>query len=150
VLPLIAKRSACNIAPLYESIAYMLFKRWDAARQLQRYARDELACMADISAAAREEETGSEALLVKVCARDSACDRGLSRAGQAVKPEDATPISSVGPFIDIVKEVDAGIREAERIVLSLVRVERRICSGRKEIERVWNTSQLWKRRTTAS
>lgn len=121
-MPLIAERLTCYIAALCESIAYVLVERGDIARQLPRNARDELACVVCISTAAREEEAGSEALLVIKFAGHGASNRRLSRTGQAMQPENA--VSAIGPVIYLLEEVDARIVKAFWVV-SLVCVESR-------------------------
>ena len=77
----------------------MLMKSWDIVRQLYSNSHVELACMADISIASWEEEAGSETLLLEVVPSNSARNRGLSRAGQTVQPEDTPLILSVSPVI---------------------------------------------------
>ena len=62
----------------------MLAKGRYVARQLPRNACDELAGMAYVSTASREEEAGSKALLVEVSTGHGARNRRLPRAGQAV------------------------------------------------------------------
>ena len=84
MLPLVTERLAHNVAPLYESIAYMLVKSRYVTCQLQRNARDEFACMAYISTASREEEAGSETLLVEASTGHGARNCRLPRTGQAI------------------------------------------------------------------
>jgi hypothetical protein len=90
--------------------------------------------MAYISTASREEEAGSEALLVEVSTGHGARNRRLPRAGEAVQPEDASLVLSVGPAVYVSEKVDAGIGEAGRVVSSLVCVERRVLRGRQGVE----------------
>ena len=66
----------------------------------------------------------------------SARNRRLSRAGQAVQPEDARRVLPIGPAVYLFEEVDTRIGKAGWIVLSLVCVERRVCSGRQGFENV--------------
>jgi hypothetical protein len=68
--------------------------------------------MPNISAASCEEEAGTETFLLKVSTGNRAGDRRLSRAGQAVQPEDAALILSISPVVYLSKKLDAGITEA--------------------------------------
>jgi len=63
---------------------------WHATRKLHRDAHDKPIYMADVTAAAREEEAGSETLPIVVPARDRSRDRRLAYARQAAQPEDAS------------------------------------------------------------
>ncbi len=83
-MPLVTKRLARNVAALCNSVANVLVDSGYVARKLQRNARDKLVCMADVSAATREEEAGSESLPLKVSAGDRAGNGGLPCAGPAV------------------------------------------------------------------
>jgi hypothetical protein len=79
LLPLVTERLVGNIAALYDGITNVLVKRRYVARQLYGNARNELACMPNISTAAREEKTGAKTpLLVQVCAGDGSRNRRLS------------------------------------------------------------------------
>jgi hypothetical protein len=134
VPPLVAQRLADNVAALCSSVADVLPRRWHAERKLHRDARHELASMANVAAAAREEEAGCEALLVIVPARDRPRDRRLARARQASQPEDAPRIRPIRPAVYLVEEVDARVGEAYRLVLLVAllvaRVEDRVLGVR--------------------
>lgn len=130
MLPLVAQRLAGNIAALCCSGADVLACFWHILRELHRDACDELACVADVAAAAREEEAGRQALLVVVAARDGPRDRRLACARQAAQPEDAPLIWPVRPAMYLVEEVNACAIEAGRLVLLCTRVEGRINSMR--------------------
>ena len=107
---------------LYNSIAYMLVKRWYAARQLQRNTRNELVCMTDISTTSREEEAGSQAFLVGVSTADRSCDRRLSCTSQTVQPENAPFILCISPVVYLLEEIDVCVLQAGGFVLLRVRV----------------------------
>jgi len=51
LVPLVAERLARNVAALRNSVANVLVESGYAARKLPRNTCDELACMADVSAA---------------------------------------------------------------------------------------------------
>jgi len=86
--------------------------------------------MADVTAAAREEEAGSETLPIVVPARDRSRDRRLACARQAAQPEDASLVWSLRPVMYLVEDADARLSEACRLVLLRERVEGRIGSVR--------------------
>ena len=79
-MPLVTERLARNIAALCNSVANVLVKSGYAARKLQRNACDELACMADVTTATREEEAGPKILLLKVFAGNSTSNCRLPSA----------------------------------------------------------------------
>ena len=54
----------------------------------------------------------------------------LPRASQAVQPEYALLVSFISPVEYLSEEIDAGIRKAGGIVLSLICIEWCICGGR--------------------
>ena len=113
LLPLITKRLSRNITALCKSIAYELVERGYCARQLHRNTSYKLACMTHISTAAREEEAGSEALLFQVFAGDSARNRRLSCAGQAVQPErGSVHLLSINPMVYVLQKINARFWEA--------------------------------------
>lgn len=114
----------------------MLLKIRYIVRNLPRNTCDKLACMAHISITAREEEASSQTLLIKVSAGHSACNRRLSRASQAAQSEDAALVSSIGPVVYLLEEVDADVGEAGWIMLSLVCVERRVRNDRQTVEHI--------------
>jgi hypothetical protein len=64
----------CDIAALSNSVADMLSRRSNVVYKLHCDARNKLACVANVSAAAREEEAGRQTLLVIVLARDGPRD----------------------------------------------------------------------------
>jgi len=109
----------------------MLIERGHVVSQLPRNARDKFACIAHISTASREEEAGSETLLVEASTGHGARNCRLPRTGQAVQPEDARRVLPISPVIYVSKKVDAGIKEAGRVVLPLICVERRVHSSRE-------------------
>ena len=117
VLPLVAQRLADNVAALSNSVADVLPHCWHAVRELQRDACHELARMANVAAAAREEEARSQALVLKIPARHRPRDSRLARARQPAQPEDAPLILAIGPAVYLVEEVNARFREACRLVL---------------------------------
>ncbi len=82
--------------------------------------------MADIAAAAREEEAGCQTLLVVVAARYCPRDGRLARPRQAAQPEDAALILPVRPAVYDFQEVDARVREAFGLMLLSVCVEGRV------------------------
>jgi hypothetical protein len=86
--------------------------------------------MANISAASREEEAGPETRFIEVIASDSPRNRGLARASQTVQPEETPLILTVSPVIYLSKEVDAGIGEANGLMLIRKRVEARFDGAR--------------------
>ena len=88
--------------------------------------------MANVAAAAREEEAGRKTLLVMVPARYCPRDRRLARACQPAQPEDAPLVLSVCPAVYLAQEVDARVSEADRLVLLSKRVEGRIFSVRQQ------------------
>jgi len=122
-LPLIAQRLAGNVAALFNGIVDTLPQCWHAVRKLHRDARNELACMADVAAVAREEEAGCETLPVVVPARDRPRDCRLTRPCQAAQPEDASLVLSLSPVVYLVEEANARVGEADRLVLLGVRVK---------------------------
>jgi len=103
----------------------MLTRCRHIVRKLHRDARGELACVADVAAAAREEEAGRQMLLV-VPSRDGPRDGRLARARQAAQPEDASLVLSISPAVYLIEEVDTRVSEAGRLVPLCVRVERRV------------------------
>ena len=82
--------------------------------------------MAYVAAAAREEETAGQTLLVIVAARDRPRDRRLTRACQAAEPEDAPLVLPIRPAVYLAEEVDARVGKAGRFVLLRKRVEGRL------------------------
>jgi hypothetical protein len=54
----------------------------------------------------------------------------FSRAGQAVQPEDASPVLSTSPVVYKFEKIDAGVGKASGFVSLPVRVERRLSSVR--------------------
>jgi hypothetical protein len=86
--------------------------------------------MTNISTASGEEEAGPETALPKVSAGNRAGNRGLTRAGPAVQPEDALLVLYVSPVEYLPKEIDTGVMEASGLVLLCVRVKGRILSIR--------------------
>lgn len=70
-----------------------------------------------------------------VCMGDSPSNCGLSRASQAVQPEDQAIIVFTSPIAYLTQTVDVGFREAGRFVLPMIRVEGRFKS-------VWQTMKL--------
>jgi hypothetical protein len=99
MMPLVAQGLAGNVVALCNRVANKLLHCWHIARKLHRDARHELASMANVAAAAREEEAGRKTLLVMVPARYCPRDRRLARARQATKPEDAPLVLSVCPAV---------------------------------------------------
>lgn len=92
--------------------------------------------MADVSACSREEEARGESAL-RVVLRSYRLRYGrLAGASQAAQPEDAGRVVAIGPVVYLAQEVDAGVGQAGRVVLSLVRVERRVPGSRKSVERI--------------
>jgi hypothetical protein len=69
-----------DIAALSNSIADVLSTCRDVFCKLHCDTRHKLACMAYVTAAAREKEAGCKTLLVVVSARDCPRDRRLARA----------------------------------------------------------------------
>ena len=139
MLPLVAQRLTDNVAALCYSVADMLPRRWHAVRELHCDARHKLACMAYVAATAREEEAGRKTLPIVVPARHRPGNGRLARARQAVQPEDAPLVLTVHPAVCLVKEVDARVGKAGRLVLLRVRVEGRVNSVRQPSERVLGT-----------
>lgn len=92
--------------------------------------------MTNISTAAREEEACSKALLLEVSASDSARNRRFPSASQAVQPEDAALVSAISPVVYLLEEADTGVGKAGRVVLSLVRVERRVLGIGKGVDQI--------------
>ena len=132
--PLLVERLACDIAVLRYGVADLALQAWYAARKLDRNARDELARVADVSARAREEEARGESAL-RIVLRGYRLRYGrLASAGQAAQPEDAWRVFAIRPVVYLAEEVDAGVMQAGRVVLSLIRVERRVLGGRKRVE----------------
>ena len=59
-----------------------------------------------------------------------ASDRRLSRAGQAVQPEDVPLVLSISPIVYLVRGIDGSIREVSRLLLLGIRIERCIVGER--------------------
>ena len=91
--------------------------------------------MVNVSTTSREEEARPETLPPIVFAGHSACNRRLSRAGQAAQPEDAWSIVLISPVVNLLKDVDAGVWEAGGLVLPRVRIEGSILSDWQTAER---------------
>jgi hypothetical protein len=66
-----------------------------------------------------------------VFASDCAGDGGFSGASHSIQPEDTSFVASVGPFNYLFQDVDAGVREAARVVPLVVSVEGGLCNRRK-------------------
>jgi hypothetical protein len=64
--------------------------------------------------------------LPKVFPGDGASNSGLSCASQAIEPKYARLIFSANPCSDILENADSSIRKADRVMLSLSRVEGRL------------------------
>jgi hypothetical protein len=62
------------------------------------------------------------------------CHCRLARAGQAAEPEDTWRVDSIRPAVYILEKGDTGIREADRIVLTLVCVVLRVRGNRYSLE----------------
>ena len=69
-------------------------------------------------------------VLIKAFTGDCACDHQLSRASQAVQPENALLILSISPVVYFLEDASVSIGKAGRVVLSLVYIERCVYSGR--------------------
>jgi hypothetical protein len=121
---------------LQYSVANLALQAWYAACKLDRNARDELARVADVSARPREEEARCESALRMVLRRYRLRYRRLASTGQTAQPEHARRVVAIGPDVYLAQEVDAGVGQAGRVVLSLVRVEGRVPGGWKRVERV--------------
>ena len=84
--------------------------------------------MTNIATTSCEEEACTKQPSLRVFAGDGAGNRGLSRAGQAIQPEDGPPIFSICPVEYLLKNADAGVREASGFVLPIVRIGERLRS----------------------
>jgi hypothetical protein len=56
-------------------------------------------------------------------------DRRLAGASEAAQPENAGRVFAIRPVVYLAEEVDAGVGQAGRVVLSLVCVEGRVRGG---------------------
>jgi hypothetical protein len=117
VLPLVAQGLADNVAARFNRVADVFLQRWHVVRELHCDARHKLACMANVAAAAREEEARCQTLPVVVPARHRPRDGRLARARKPAQPEDASLVWAVRPAVNLVEEVDARVGEADRLVL---------------------------------
>ena len=126
MVPLVAHRLVCDIITLRHGVANVLTESRNVIRKLYSNTCGELACMTDVSTASQEEEASPEPLFCKVFASDCTGNRRLSRAGQAVQPEDARRILPISPYLYFLKKIDAGVLKAGRFVLSMVRIEGRV------------------------
>ena len=129
-MPLVAERLTRNVATLRNSAINVLIESWYVVRKLHGDTCNELAGVANISPASREEEAGPETTLFKVSSSHSASNRGLSRACQAIQPEYTPLILSISPIKYLLKNIDARVRKASRLVLPGVRIKGRFCSER--------------------
>ena len=116
----------CDIAALGNSVADMLSRRSNVVYKLHCDARDKLACVANVSAAAGEEEASRQTLLVIVLARDGPRDGRLACARQAAQPEDASLVFSLRPAVYLIEEVYTRVGKAGRVVPLCIRVEGRV------------------------
>ncbi len=126
MLPLVAQGLAGDVAAACDCFADVLPTCWHVVCELHRDARHKPACVADIAAAAREEEAGCQTLLVVVAARYCPRDGRLARPRQAAQPEDAALILPVRPAVYNFQEVDARVGQTCRLVLLGVCIERRV------------------------
>ena len=92
-------------------------------RQLNSNGGKELASVTSILHASREEKTCSKTFPVVVFLGDSAGYSGLSGAGHAIQPEDAPFVAPISPCLNLVKNVDSSVLEAERVMLVVGGVE---------------------------
>ena len=81
-------------------------------RQLHCNGGKELTAVTSILCASREEKTCSKMFSVIVFVGDCAGDSGLSGTGHAVKPEDASFVTSINPCPDLVENVNSSVLEA--------------------------------------
>jgi hypothetical protein len=81
--------------------------------------------MTNISSTSRKEETRSQASLFIVFAGDREGD------SHPVQPEDTPFVASISPFGYLFEDVDAGVREATRVVPLVVSIEGGLCNRRK-------------------
>ena len=82
--PLVTERLVCNIAVLRYRDTNVTLQSWYIIRKLECNASNELSSVANISTASREEEAGSEPLLLKVIPSNDTNNYRLPRTGQAV------------------------------------------------------------------
>jgi hypothetical protein len=74
------ERLVYNIILLDNSIGNESLDLWYVTRKLKSKSYKELASMANISTAPREEEAGPKTFFIIVSVRDSPCNRRFSRA----------------------------------------------------------------------
>jgi hypothetical protein len=133
VVPLVAERLTCDVATLCDSVANVLIESGYVVRKLDGDACNELSRVANVSTASREEEAGPETRFMEIVASDSPRNRGLARASQTIQPEETPLVLTVSPVKYLSKEVDAGIREANGLMLVRKRVEARFDGVRQAI-----------------
>jgi hypothetical protein len=114
------ERPVRDVATLRDSFANVVLESWYFVRKLYSNTRNELASIANVSTAPREEEAGPETVLFKASTGDSARNRGLSSAGQTVQPEDEVLVLPISPVVYLLKQVDASAREASGFLLPLI------------------------------
>jgi hypothetical protein len=68
-------------------------------------------------------------------AGNSASDRRLPRASQALQPEDAPLILSVRPVVYLFEDVDASVLKASGFMLPGIQIEGRFCCEGQAAER---------------
>lgn len=115
----------------YDCVTDVLMERRYATCKLNSKTCDELSSISDVSTTSRKEEASAETMLVEECTGDSSGNGRLPGAGPIMKPKDALSRISVRPLIYISKKADAGVGKANRFMVFVVRIKRRVGSVRE-------------------
>jgi hypothetical protein len=131
VLPLVTQQLAGNLRTLEESITNIVPDARHAPCKLDRNASNKHACLANITAASREEKASTQTLLCIIPAGDQACDCCFASASQAAQPENVLLTLPVCPFIYSFQEINTGVSKARCVVLRGIQVKRRVLGVQK-------------------